>query len=312
MSTIIDAKDLTKRYGELTAVDNLNLEVYEGEIFGLLGPNGAGKTTTMLMLGGLIEPTAGEATVADFDVVKEPRKVKRVTGFLPERFTCYDYLTAKQNLDFYGQLNDIPRSKRAKRIDNLLETVGLSKWRDTKVRKFSRGMRQRLGIAQALINEPKIVFLDEPTAGLDPEGTKEVRTPIQRLCREEGLTAIVTSHILPEVEQLCSRIGIMKDGKLIAVDTLENLVKRLTPEEGVRIKLELNELDNTLLESIEDMPGIRNVDRDGNVLLISADHDLREDLAVMIAKAGPLILTMHVVEPRLEEVFLKVYGRGWI
>ena len=312
MSAIIDAKDLTKKYGELTAVDNLNLEVREGEIFGLLGPNGAGKTTTILMLAGLIDPTAGNAIVAGFNVVKEPRKVKRVTGFLHERFACYDSLTAKQNLDFYAQLNDISRSKRAKRIDSLLETVGLSKWRDTKVGKFSRGMRQRLGIAQALINEPKIAFLDEPTAGLDPEGTKEVRMLIQKLCREEGLTAVVPSHILPEVEQLCSRIGIMKEGKLIAVDTFENLVKRLTPEEGVRIKLELSELDNALLKSIEDVPGIRSVDRDGNVLLISADHDLRKELAAIIAEAGSLILTAHVVEPRLEEVFLKVYGRGWI
>ncbi|RJS82522.1 ABC transporter ATP-binding protein [Candidatus Bathyarchaeota archaeon] len=312
MSTIIEAKNLTKKYGEFTAVDNLSLKVCEGEIFGLLGPNGAGKTTTIMMLAGLIDPTTGSAIVAGFDVVREPRKVKRVTGYLHDRFACYDNLTAKQNLDFYAQLNDIPKSKRAKRIDTLLEAVGLSKWKDVKVGKFSRGMRQRLGIAQALINEPKIVFLDEPTAGLDPQGTREVRMLIQRLCREERLTVVVTSHILPEVEQLCSRIGIMKDGKLIAVDTFENLVKLLTPEEGVLIRLELNKLDDKLMESIEDMPGIRSVNRDGNELIIHADHDLRENLAATIAEAGSLILTMHIVQPRLEEVFLKVYGRGWI
>ena len=312
MSTIIEAKNLTKKYGEFTAVDNLSLEVREGEIFGLLGPNGAGKTTTIMMLAGLIDPTSGNAIVAGFDVVKEPRKVKAVTGYLHDRFACYDNLTARQNLDFYAQLNDIPKSKRAKRIDSLLEVVGLSRWKDVKVGRFSRGMRQRLGIAQALINEPKIVFLDEPTAGLDPQGTREVRMLIKRLCREEGLTAVVTSHILPEVEQLCSRIGIMKDGKLIAVDTFENLVKRLAPEEGVLIRLELNKLDDKLMKSIEDMPGIRSVDRDGNELMIHADHDLREKLAAAIAETGSLILTMHIVQPRLEEVFLKVYGRGWI
>jgi len=312
VSTIIDVKNLTKKYGELTAVDNLNLEVREGEIFGLLGPNGAGKTTTLMMLTGLIEPTSGKAIVAGFDVVKEPREVKRVTGYLHDRFACYDNLTAKQNLDFYAQLNDIPRSKRAKRVESLLEIVGLSKWKDVKVGKFSRGMRRRLGIAQALINEPKIVFLDEPTAGLDPQGIREVRMLIQRLCREEGLTAVVTSHVLPEVKQLCSRIGIMKDGKLIAVDTFENLVKQLSPEEGVRIRLELNKLDNNLLKSITEVPGVRNVHQNGNELMIFANHDLREELAVTIAEAGALILTMHIVQPSLEEVFLKIYGRGWI
>lgn len=210
LQPIIQTHNLTKYYGQIKAVDHLNLTVYEGEIFGFLGPNGAGKTTTLLMLMGLTVPTSGTATVGGYDIIKDSRNVRRIAGLLPEGAGFYEDLTARQNLKYIAKLNDIPRIEAEKRVKELLEAVGLAKWADTKVEKFSRGMKQRLGIAMVLIKKPKIAFFDEPTIGLDPQGTKEIRDTLINLNKEHGLTVVLSSHLLYEVQQTCQKVGIIR------------------------------------------------------------------------------------------------------
>ncbi|MEM3434137.1 MAG: ABC transporter ATP-binding protein, partial [Candidatus Methanomethyliaceae archaeon] len=215
---IIITRELTKVYSKNVAVDHLTMSIEEGEIFGLLGPNGAGKTTTLLMLLGLTVPTSGTATVCGYDVVKNSRDVRKVVGALPEFAGLYDDMTAHENLMYIAALNGIPKRVAEERVKTLLETVDLIGESDTKVGKFSRGMRQRLGIAQALVKDPRVLILDEPTIGVDPRGTKEIRDLILRLNRERGLTVLMSSHLLYEVQQVCTRVGIMRQGKMIAMD----------------------------------------------------------------------------------------------
>lgn len=223
MPEIIKTFNLTKVYGQETAVDHINLSIAEGEVFGFLGPNGAGKTTTLLMLLGLTEPTYGKALVAGHDPIKEPLEVKKVVGYLPENVGFYPDLTPVESLRFVGELNEIPPKELAKRTEELLELVGLSKDTDKKVGAFSRGMKQRLGIAEVLLKEPKVLFLDEPTLGLDPEGSRDLIELIKRLNQDKQITVIISSHNLPQVQEISHRIGIMLQGKLIASGTLEEL-----------------------------------------------------------------------------------------
>jgi ABC-2 type transport system ATP-binding protein len=304
---IIQTSGLTKIYGEVTAVDHLNLEVDEGEVFGFLGPNGSGKTTTILMLMGLTVPTSGTGKVGGYDIIKNSRDVRRIAGCLPEAAGYYEDLTAKQNLDYFGQLSDVPKPKREKRINELLEFVGLEKWKDVKVEKFSRGMKQRLGIAQALIKDPKIVFLDEPTIGLDPQGTKEVRDLILRLNREQKLTVFISSHLLYEVQQTCSRVGIIRQGRLIATDTIENLSRGLAKEEGYCVEFELDRMTRRLIDEIKSIRGVTSVVEEGGKLYVHMDRDNRAEVSRAITKHGSTILLMKPREYTLEEIFLRYY-----
>jgi ABC-2 type transport system ATP-binding protein len=304
---IIQTSGLTKIYGEVTAVDHLNLEVDEGEVFGFLGPNGSGKTTTILMLMGLTVPTSGTGKVGGYDIIKNSRDVRRIAGCLPEAAGYYEDLTAKQNLDYFGQLSDLPKPKREKRINELLEFVGLEKWKDVKVEKFSRGMKQRLGIAQALIKDPKIVFLDEPTIGLDPQGTKEVRDLILRLNREQKLTVFISSHLLYEVQQTCSRVGIIRQGRLIATDTIENLSRGLAKEEGYCVEFELDRMTRRLIDEIKSIRGVTSVVEEGGKLYVHMDRDNRAEVSRAITKHGSTILLMKPREYTLEEIFLRYY-----
>jgi len=206
-------------------VDSLSFRVNEGEIFGFLGPNGAGKTTTLLMLLGLTEPTAGTARVLGFDPVREPLQIKRHVGYLPENVGFYDDLTARENLDYVAQLNRLPDGDARRNIETALAKVGLSDVGDKPVGQFSRGMRQRLGLAELLIKEPKLVFLDEPTLGLDPDGINKILDLIISLSRDRGITVVLSSHLLDQVQRTCNRIGIMIKGKMVATGSIEELAK---------------------------------------------------------------------------------------
>ena len=237
--TVIRIEGLTKRYGTQTAVDNLSLEVAAGEIFGFLGPNGAGKTTTMLMLLGLTEPNAGTVRVCGYDPAREPLKVKEIIGYLPENVGFYEDMDARQNLCYIARLNRIPDQVSAARIDRLLQEVDLAKEADKKVGSYSKGMRQRLGIAEVLIKEPQVIFLDEPTIGLDPDGTNRMLDLISNLSRERNITIFFSSHLLDQVQRISDRIGIMIKGKLVAAGTLADLAQRgLGLEEGEAYTLE--------------------------------------------------------------------------
>jgi len=236
---IVETEDLTKKYGSRTAVDHLNIKIEEGEVFGFLGPNGAGKTTTLLMFLGLTEPTSGRAKVIGFDPTREPFKVKEKVGYLPENVGFYDDMDARQNLRYIARLNRISGEVSEKRIDYWLEMVGLSDESTKKVGAFSKGMRQRLGIAEVLIKEPKLVFLDEPTIGLDPDGTNRMLDLIHSLSREKNITLFLSSHLLDQVQRICDRVGIMINGNLVAIGPIEELAKN---------KLGLDQQDYTLEE----------------------------------------------------------------
>ena len=222
---IIETQHLTKFYGDQVAVDDLNFSILEGEIFGFLGPNGAGKTTTLLMLLGLTEPSGGQVRVADCDPTREAIKVKRIVGYIPENMGFYDDMNAIENLRFIARLNNIPDSVSSGKIGEALERVGLNEEAEKRVGAYSRGMRQRLGIAEILIKEPKIAFLDEPTLGLDPDGTTRIIEYIRSLSKDNNITILLSSHDLKQVQKISDRIGIMINGRMIALGPIEKLAK---------------------------------------------------------------------------------------
>jgi ABC-2 type transport system ATP-binding protein len=235
---VIQTTALTKRYGTTTAVDNLTFTIHQGEIFGFLGPNGSGKTTTLLMLLGLTEATSGTAQVAGFNPTKEAIKVKRIVGYVPENIGFYEDMNGVENLRFTAQLNNIPDDISAPKISDALDRVGLKEDAAKKVAAFSRGMRQRLAIAEILIKEPTIAFLDEPTLGLDPEGTTLIIDYIKSLSREHKITILLSSHDLAQVQRIADRIGIMIHGKMIAEGPLEKLAHEKLGVEDKEISLD--------------------------------------------------------------------------
>jgi ABC-2 type transport system ATP-binding protein len=223
---IIEAEGLTKKYETQIAVNNLALQIREGEVFGFLGPNGAGKTTTLLMFLGLTEPTSGKVRIVGFDPTREPLRVKEKVGYLPENVGFYDDMDARQNLRFIARLNRIPDGVSGKKIDELLQQVGLFEEGKKKVGTYSKGMRQRLGIAEVLIKEPKLIFLDEPTIGLDPDGTNRMLDLIHSLSRDRNITIFLSSHLLDQVQRICDRVGIMIKGNLVAIGPIQELAKK--------------------------------------------------------------------------------------
>jgi len=304
---MIQTQELTKHYGDVKAVDHLNLAVYEGEIFGFLGPNGSGKTTTLLMLLGLTVPTSGTAIVGGYDIIKDSKQIRKIAGMLPEGAGYYEDLTANQNLSYICQLNDIPKLEREKRTKDVLEAVDLAKWADTKVEKFSRGMKQRLGIGQVLIKKPKVAFFDEPTIGLDPQGVKDIREMIFRLNKEEDLTVVLSSHLLYEVQQTCQRVGLIREGKLIVADTIENLSNNLEKKGQLAIEFELSEISPDLIREIKQVDGVTSVEQENHKLFVYTEHNIARDVSQTITKHGAIILLMKPREHSLEEVFLKYY-----
>jgi ABC-2 type transport system ATP-binding protein len=235
--TILKATDLTKRFGDFTAVDHVSFEVHRGEVFGLLGHNGAGKTTIVNMLAGLMLPTEGTASVSGYDIREKPLDARRRIGLLPDNPGNYLHLTAKQNLEFFAELADLKKDVAKERIAGLLELVGLTEWRDRKVEHYSRGMKQRLGLAQSLVRDPDMLFFDEPTLGIDPEGTRQIRGLIRRLAGE-GKAILICSHLLNEVSRVCDRVAIMRRGKIIAMGTLPELREKL----GLGDQIELEDI----------------------------------------------------------------------
>jgi ABC-2 type transport system ATP-binding protein len=298
---------LTKIYDKKVAVDHLNLEIDEGEILGFLGPNGSGKTTTFLMLLGLSVPTSGTALVAGHDVVKESREVRKIIGALPEFAGFYEDMTARQNLEYIGALNELPRTECKSRAEESLGVVGLVESANIKVGKFSRGMRQRLGIAQTLIKKPSILLLDEPTIGVDPQGTKELRDLIAKLNQEQHLTIILASHLLNEVQKICSRVAIIQRGKLIVTGTIDELTAELGKAEGIRMNIKVEKMKPDLLKSLQELPGVTLVDASANNLTVTAEPGALCDVSRAITAHGGLILMMKPYEPSLEEIFMKYY-----
>ena len=302
-------RGLTKRYGELVAVDHLDLELRRGEIFGLLGPNGAGKTTTILMLLGLTEPTEGEARVLGLDPTRRPLEVKRRVGYVPDAVGFYDQMTGRQNLRFTARLNGLNGFAAEERIGALLEQVGLSEAADDPVETYSRGMRQRLGIADALVKDPEVLILDEPTVAIDPGGVAEVLELIRRVSRERGATVLLSSHLLHQVRTVCDRVGIFAAGRLVALGRVDELAARAGTA-GATLEVAVEGDPARVEEALRSLPGVRAVERDGRDprrWVVVADGDPRPTLARALADRGLVLLHLERREEELDALYRRYF-----
>jgi ABC-2 type transport system ATP-binding protein len=294
---VIVTRGLTKRYGRVVAVEDLNLEVAEGEVFGLLGPNGSGKTTTILMLLGLTEPTSGEARVLGLDPMREPLKVKAKVGYLPDQVGFYGELTAWENLRYTTRLLGLPEAEAKARIEEVLRRMGLWEVRDRRVSAFSRGMRQRLGLAEVLLKRPKVAILDEPTLGLDPEAAREFLDLIKGL-KAEGITVLLSSHLLHQVQEICDRVGLFHKGRLALLGRVEELAARVLGG-GYEI---LVEASPGLKEAFQAVEGVSRVEAEGGRYRVLATRDVRAELARIAVAQGEL-LALALRRPSLDEVY---------
>jgi ABC-2 type transport system ATP-binding protein len=287
---------LTKRYGDTVAVDRLDLDVGTGEIFGLLGPNGAGKTTTILMLLGLSEPSDGEVRVVGLDPTRKALEVKQRVGYVPDSVGFYGHLSGRQNLEYTAALNRLDRATAVERIDTLLAEVGLADRAGDPVRVYSRGMRQRLGIADALVKNPDVLILDEPTVGLDPRGVDQVLDLVRRLAAERGVAILLSSHLLGQVQTICHRIGIFVKGRMVTSGTVDELAA----EHGGRLVIEVEVAgDADIAAELDGVPHIVQVERDGDRWLVGAQLDVRREIADRLTDAR---LTVVHLRRRTEEL----------
>jgi ABC-2 type transport system ATP-binding protein len=305
---IIRASGLTKAYGGFTAVDGLDLAVQEGEVYGFLGPNGSGKSTTILMLLGLTEPTGGNVRVCGHDPAREPLAVKRQVGYLPESVGLYTDMTGRQNLRYTAELNRIPRPEADARIERLLETVELTAAADVPAGHYSRGMRQRLGLADVLLKEPRLVILDDPTLGLDPAGIQWLLAMIHDLSASQGITVFLSSHALVEVQRICSRVGIMSHGKMVLQGTVADLLRDRSG--GYQVSLEVEVSTPGLREALARLPGVSGVEAEGERYTLTATTDLRAEAAAAAVGAGARLVGLHAQDRTLEEIYLRYFHQG--
>lgn len=306
---VIETKDLTKAYGNFVAVDKLNLCIGEGEIFGFLGPNGAGKTTTILMLLGLTEPTSGNAQVCGHNPTREPLKVKRLVGYLPEKIGFYEDLTARQNLEYTANLNGLPWQQLPKKIDEVLNAVGLSDVKNKEVGQFSHGMKQRLGIADVMIKDPKVIFFDEPTSGIDPKGTDEILNLISGMS-EKKITAIISSHQLHHVQKVCTRVGILAKGRMVVEGPIDRLGRETIAGGKFQIEVQASPITSKLIEALEKIEGVLKVESSDSLLLITCDKDLRALISKKIVDSDSMLTGMKIEEYGLEEIYMKYFGES--
>jgi len=308
-SYIIETENLTKKYDSLTAVDNLNLKINEGEIYGLLGPNGAGKTTTILMMLGLSEPTSGSVHIAGYNSTREPIMVKRIAGYLPDNIGFYDDMTGRENLRFIAELNGIKDKNLEDRIDSLLNRVGLSEAGDKAVGTYSRGMRQRLGIADILVKDPKIVILDEPTLGLDPRGIEDILNLIRDLSIKDGRTVLISSHLLHQIQKICDRVGIFVKGKLLASGPIDTLAEQVFGGEGYTLELKADKDSTSLVEIISSISEVQEVTAENNSVMIKSHTDIRKTLMKLMYENDITVLHLRLLERELDDIYKKYFEK---
>jgi ABC-2 type transport system ATP-binding protein len=306
---IIEANGLTKAFGSFKAVDHLSFSIEEGEVFGLLGPNGAGKTTTIRMLACLIAPSEGEATVSGYNLAKNPLDVRQRVGVLTENPSLYERLSAKENMEFFAEAYNLSKFKeRNSRIRELLDFFNLWERRNDKVATFSRGMKQKLAIARALVHKPPVLFLDEPTAGLDPESAKEVRDLMEMLSRHEKYTILLCTHHLEDAEKLCNRVMIINKGKSVVMGTIDDLRNRITGKPTLQINL--RKVDSKIVEAARVVMNVTQINIDesaSSLTLVLDDISLGTPKVVKsIVDAGGLVLSVYPIRPSLEEAYLKI------
>lgn len=307
---MIQIERLTKKYGELTAVDGLDLVINKGEVFGLLGPNGAGKTTTILMLLGLCEPDSGKATICGHDCTREPIAVKRKVGYMPDSVGFYEDMTARENLRFTGELNGVAGEALERRIESLIQRVGLSHAADKRVGAYSRGMKQRLGIADVLMKDPAVVILDEPTLGIDPEGMRELIALIRELAVQDGRTVLISSHQLYQVQQICDRVGIFVKGRLVACGAIEALGKEnRAVDAGWTVEFRARPDGEALEEMLRALDGVHDVEKERGMYVIRATRDIRGDLAKETLQRGYTLELLHERSGDLDDIYRRYFMR---
>jgi len=308
--SMIRVENLTKKFGDFVAVDSISFDVKKGEIFGLLGPNGAGKSTILRTLSTLARPTSGTATIGGYDIVKQDTQVRKLVGIVSEKMIMYDRLTARENLWFFGSLFDIPGDLLTGRIDELLELVQLTKWKNAQVGTFSTGMRQRMNVVRALLNMPQVLFLDEPTLGLDPQSSVEIREFVKKLNRENRTTIIVTTHTMVDADILCDRLGIIDHGKVAALDTSANLKKLISGNNSTVLNLDIANLTQGLLEALRGLDCVQTATQDNSthVKLIVQGDDAFDDVIDAVRRNGGKITSIENLQPTLEDVFLHLTG----
>ena len=303
---IIQLTGLTKNYGKAKAVDHLDLNIYKGEVFGLLGPNGAGKTTTILMMLGLTEPTTGTAYVCGHNATRNPIAVKRKVGYLPDNVGFYPEMTALENLSFIAELNGLQKSKARSGAQDILNQVGLGQDIHKKTGAFSRGMKQRLGLAEVLIKTPEVAILDEPTLGIDPQGVDEFLELIKRLSREQNLTVLLSSHHLHQVQRVCDRVGIFVGGKLLAEGSIDSLAHKLQQKEGITtwISFEKTHANVALFEEVlKNLPGIRKLSVGDDSIEIKTDGDITAMAVRLLVNNGADILSVQRHDYALDYIY---------
>ncbi len=320
---IIELVNLSKSYGSHKVVDQLTLTVRAGEIFGLLGPNGAGKSTTILMIMGLAEPDSGQVRVCGIDPARNPIRVKRKVGYLPEDVGFYDDLTGLENLIFTAGLNGIGTSTAVKKAEGLLDRVGLSGEGQKKTGKYSHGMRQRLGLADVLIKDPEVIILDEPTLGIDPTGVRELLELIVNLSREEGITVLFSSHDLHQVQKVCHRVGLFVNGKLLAKGDIQSLSQELfsgnacTVEAGITLPLgggtnnKVKRLDPApLLVRLQNLDGILSINEENSLYHIECSRDLTSEIARTVVESGASLNFLNKKEYGLDDIYYRYFEGG--
>jgi ABC-2 type transport system ATP-binding protein len=303
---MVEASNLTKVYNGTTVVDNLNLKINEGQLYGFLGPNGAGKTTTILMLLGLTEPTSGTCSIAGFNSSREPLKVKRFTGYIPEKVGFYNDLSARSNLIYTANLNGIAGTKAEEEVARSLEDVGLKDNANALVSTFSKGMKQRLAIADVLVKRPKVAFLDEPTSGIDPAGIVQILDLISQVAKENNMTIVMSSHQLSQVERICSHVGMISKGKLLAEGSIEQLGRKAGGGKFA-VEVQLAEITQDIVDAIRAVKGVVNLSRSENSLTIICSEDLRRQISKVISEKNGLITQMRLQSYGLEDIYMKVF-----
>ena len=306
-SKLIDVEGLTRFYGEKRAISDVSFHVKKGEILGMLGPNAAGKTTTMRILTCFMPPTSGKATIDGYDIFSQSLDVRSITGYLPENPPLYMDMSVTEYLNFVCKIKKIDKARRSKVIDTVIEKIALGEVRKSLIGKLSKGFKQRVGLAQALLNSPKIVILDEPTVGLDPKQIIEIRELIKNLRGEH--TVILSSHILPEIEQTCERVVIINEGMVVAEDTPENLTNRL--KGGERIQLQVEGDQDKIKSALQSVPEIKSMDIKAeanglNRIVVESEKDIRKQLAKLIVDNGLGLMELSADRFTLEDIFLSL------
>jgi ABC-2 type transport system ATP-binding protein len=330
MSAILEVDTLVKKYGDFEAVKGVSFSVEEGEVFGLLGPNGAGKTTTISMLTGVLEPTSGTARIGGYDIRKQANEAKKLNGLVPQDLALYPTLSARANVSFFGSIYGLRGKELKERVEDVLRIVALTDRADGAVDKFSGGMKRRVNIAAGLVHQPRLLFLDEPTVGVDPQSRNQIFESVQRLNRERGMSIIYTSHYMEEVELLCSRVAIIDDGRIIAMDTIKHLIEMLG---GGVIYVGLPRVDDQLLREMASLPAVQEATlapqpaappqapgqepqkeaqpAAGETVKIVAERSQQAVVNVIhyLNERNVDLTSLEILEPNLESVFLHLTGK---